>query len=148
MASNAGVSVLVVDDNPATRYATSHVLRAAGYRVVTAASGLEALDIAGRSAPDVIVLDINLPDIDGYQVCRELRARQETRRTPITYLSATFVDDADKILGVDAGADGYLTHPVEAPVLVATVRALLRGAAPRMRHRRARSVSRRSSTAP
>lgn len=126
MASNTDVSVLVVDDNAATRYATSHVLRSVGYQVVTASSGTEALDVAQRSLPDLIVLDINLPDIDGFQVCRELRARPQTRRTPITYLSATFVDDADKILGVDAGADGYLTHPVEAPVLIATVRALLR----------------------
>jgi PAS domain S-box-containing protein len=126
MSSETDVSVLVVDDNAATRYATSHVLRSVGYDVVTASSGSEALDVAQQSPPDLIVLDINLPDIDGFQVCRELRARPETRRTPITYLSATFVDDADKILGVDAGADGYLTHPVEAPVLIATVRALLR----------------------
>jgi PAS domain S-box-containing protein len=126
MSSNTDVSVLVVDDNAATRYATSHVLRSVGYQVVTASSGSEALDIAWQAPPDLIVLDINLPDIDGFQVCRELRARPETRRTPITYLSATFVDDADKIIGVDAGADGYLTHPVEAPVLIATVRALLR----------------------
>jgi len=126
MSDNNDVTVLVVDDNAATRYATSHVLKAVGYVVMTAASGYEALDIAEREHPDVIVLDINLPDIDGFQVCRQLRARPETRRTPITYLSATFVDDADKILGVDAGADGYLTHPVEAPVLIATVRALLR----------------------
>ena len=126
MSSETDVSVLVVDDNAATRYATSHVLRSVGYDVVTASSGSEALDVAQQSPPDLIVLDINLPDIDGFQVCRELRARPATRRTPITYLSATFVDDADKILVVDAGADGYLTHPVEAPVLIATVRALLR----------------------
>ena len=126
MSGNREVSVLVVDDNAATRYATSHVLKSVGYSVVTAASGYEALDTAERERPDLIVLDINLPDIDGFQVCRQLRARPETRRTPITYLSATFVDDADKILGVDAGADGYLTHPVEPPVLIGTVRALLR----------------------
>ena len=126
MSANPDVSVLVVDDNAATRYTTSHVLKSVGYDVMTAASGYEALETAQRERPDLIVLDINLPDIDGFQVCRQLRARPETRRTPITYLSATFVDDSDKILGVDAGADGYLTHPVEPPVLIATVRALLR----------------------
>ena len=126
MSGSREAAVLVVDDNAATRYTTSHVLKSVGYAVVTAASGYEALDTAERMHPDVIVLDINLPDIDGFQVCRQLRARPETRRTPITYLSATFIDDADKILGVDAGADGYLTHPVEPPVLIATVRALLR----------------------
>ena len=126
MPSDRDVSLLVVDDNAATRYATSHVLKSVGYMVMTAATGYEALETAERVRPDLIVLDINLPDIDGFEVCRQLRARPETRRTPITYLSATFVDDADKILGVDAGADGYLTHPVEAPVLIGTVRALLR----------------------
>lgn len=118
--------LLVVDDNAATRYSTSHVLRAAGYEVLNAGSGLEAIETAIRSLPSLVVLDINLPDIDGFQVCRELRGRPETRRIPIMYLSATFVDDTDKIQGLDAGADGYLTHPVEPPVLIATVRALLR----------------------
>lgn len=126
MANRADTSVLVVDDNPATRYATSRVLRAAGHSVLTAASGLEAIAIAVGERPDVVVLDINLPDIDGFRVCRELRSRPETRDTPVVYLSATFVDDFDKVQGLNAGADGYLTHPVEPPVLVSTVAAFLR----------------------
>ena len=77
-------------------------------------------------APNLIVLDINLPDIDGFQVCRELRSRPQTRQIPVIYLSATFVDDIDKVQAVNAGADGYLTHPVEPPVLIATVNAFLR----------------------
>ncbi len=75
MSGNREASVLVVDDNAATRYATSHVLESVGFSVVTAASGYEALDLAQRDRPDLIVLDINLPDIDGFQVCRQLRAR-------------------------------------------------------------------------
>jgi PAS domain S-box-containing protein len=118
--------LLVVDDNAATRYSTSRILKAAGYEVVSATSGQEALDAARQAMPQLVVLDINLPDMDGFTVCRELRARPETQRTPIIYLSATFVDDQDKIHGIDVGADGYLTHPVEAPVLVSTVSALLR----------------------
>ncbi len=123
--ADRSATVLVVDDNTATRYSTSRVLRGAGLRVVEAVTGREAIDKA-MDGPDLIVLDINLPDIDGFQVCRELRARPQTRRTPVIYLSATFVDDVDKVHGVDAGADGYLTHPVEPPVLIATVRAFLR----------------------
>lgn len=126
MSIRAETSVLVVDDNPATRYATSRVLRAAGHAVLTAATGLEAIAIAVAERPDVVVLDINLPDIDGFRVCRELRSRPETRDIPVIYLSATFVDDLDKVQGLNAGADGYLTHPVEPPVLVSTIGAFLR----------------------
>ena len=121
--------ILVVDDNLATQYATSHVLRAAGYRVTTAGTGADALRAVADELPELVVLDINLPDIDGFDICRQLRADVSTQRLPIVYLSATFVDDVDKAHGIDAGADGYLTHPVEAPVLVATVKALLRARA-------------------
>ncbi len=124
-AADRPATVLVVDDNAPTRYTTSHVLRGAGLIVVEAATGREAIDRA-MEGPDLVVLDINLPDIDGFEVCRELRARPETRHLPVIYLSATFVDDVDKVHGVNAGADGYLTHPVEPPVLIATVRAFLR----------------------
>lgn len=118
--------IIVVDDNAATQYSTSRILRAAGYSVSAVGTGGDALDRAREQAADLIVLDINLPDIDGFEVCRQLRASAATRRTPVVYLSATFVDDIDKAHGVDAGADGYLTHPVESPVLLSTVRALLR----------------------
>lgn len=126
MDAERGELVVVVDDNPATQYSTGRVLRSAGFHVETASTGREALDQARRLRPELIVLDINLPDIDGFEVCRILRDDEALRRTPVVYLSATFVDDIDKAQGVDAGADGYLTHPVEAPVLIGTVRALLR----------------------
>jgi PAS domain S-box-containing protein len=124
--TSARTSALVVDDNAATRYSTGRTLRSAGHAVLSAGSGTEAITVAVQARPDIIVLDINLPDIDGFQVCRELRARTETSDIPIVYLSATFVDDLDKVQGLDAGADGYLTHPVEPPVLISTVNALLR----------------------
>jgi PAS domain S-box-containing protein len=121
-----GVSrVLVVDDNPAKRYAIARLLRAAGFVVSEAGSGQEALAVANDGA-DAIVLDVNLPDLDGYEVCRILREREGTARTPIIHLSATFTESGDKVYGLESGADGYLTHPVEPPVLVATVRAFIR----------------------
>ena len=125
MAFDRSASILVVDDNPATRYSTSRVLRGAGFNVAEASTGQEAL-AAAADGIDLVVLDVNLPDIDGFQVCREIRANPATARTPVVHLSATFVNDADKVEGLDAGADGYITHPVEPPVLIATVKAFLR----------------------
>jgi len=125
MPADTPVTILVVDDNPASRYATSRILRSAGFTVLEAATGGEALTLAPQGA-DLVVLDVNLPDIDGFQVCRELRSKDETARIPVIHLSATFVQDVHKVRGLDAGADGYLTHPVEPPVLIATVNAFLR----------------------
>jgi PAS domain S-box-containing protein len=125
MPTSAPARILVVDDNPPTRYSTSRVLRQAGFDVVEAGTGREAI---ARSAgdPDLIILDVNLPDIDGFEVCRTIRSTPRTARTPVIHLSATFVNDLYKVRGLEAGADGYLTHPVEPPVLIATVNAFLR----------------------
>jgi PAS domain S-box-containing protein len=119
-------SILVVDDNAPTRYSTSRVLRNEGFTVMEAGTGQDALYLASTQPVDLVVLDVNLPDIDGFEVCRQLRASPRTVRTPVIHLSATFVNDVDKVQGLDAGADGYITHPVEPPVLVATVNAFLR----------------------
>lgn len=117
--------VLVVDDNPATRYSTSHILRAAGFHISEAATGTEALQFVEQGV-DLVVLDVNLPDIDGFEVCRRIRANSAFRGLPVVHLSATFVNDVDKVQGLDSGASGYLVHPVEPPVLIATVSAFLR----------------------
>jgi PAS domain S-box-containing protein len=116
--------IVVVDDNPASLYSTSRILRAAGFEVVEATTGAEALAAAEQDI-GLIVLDINLPDIDGLEVCRRLRARSNTAYLPIVHLTATFVAHNDMEHGLWAGGDSYLTHPVDPPVLIATVRALL-----------------------
>jgi PAS domain S-box-containing protein len=116
--------ILVVDDHEASRYGTVRMLRAAGFETIEAATGGEALRLATANV-DLIVLDVNLPDIDGFEVCRQLRTRRETAYLPVTYLSATFVNSTDIEHGLLAGADSYLTHPADPLVLTATVRALL-----------------------
>jgi DNA-binding response OmpR family regulator len=117
--------VLVVDDDPVSRYTTLRWLQSAGFRTREAASGAEGLKQAdgGISA---MILDVHLPDIDGFELCRILRSQSATARLPVLHLSAAHVSDEDKVKGLDAGADSYLTHPVEPAVLVASVQALVR----------------------
>jgi len=125
MSSNS-FKILVVDDNPAGRYATAHVLRRVGWEVEEAATGNAALDLLKHTPVDLVILDVNLPDIDGFEVCQRIRSMEGLIRLPVVHLSATFVRAADKVQGLESGADGYLVHPVEPPVLIATVRAFLR----------------------
>src|SRR5215212_3463072 len=119
----AKAKILVVDDHHASRYATARILRAAGFETIEAETGGEALALAEKNV-DLIVLDVNLPDMDGFEVCRRLRSRRETAYMPITYLSATFTSSSDMAHGLLAGADSYLAHPADPTVLTATIRTL------------------------
>lgn len=117
--------LLVVNDDEIGRYATVRALEAAGFRVVEASTGEQALDLA-QSLPDLILLDVKLPDLDGFEVCRRLKADRQTAVIPVLHLSATFLDPDSQVAGLESGADGYLTYPLEPPVLIATIRAHLR----------------------
>ena len=118
--------ILNVDDYEASRYARSEMLRRAGFEVVQAVTGAEALRVAAESRPVLILLDVNLPDMNGFEVCRRLRAEQATLTVPIVHISATFVSDKAQDLAYEGGADSYLTDPVEPAVLLATIHSLLR----------------------
>jgi len=118
-------TVLVVDDNPATRYSTARIVRAAGFLTQEAATGTDAVVMASQGV-SAVVLDVHLPDIDGFEVCRQLRSDVATALLPVIHLSAAFVENADKVAGLNAGADAYLVHPVEPAVLIATMQALIR----------------------
>lgn len=117
--------ILVVDDNDAIRYAIVRTLRGGGYDVLEAKTGSEALELANQK-PDLVALDIQLPDIDGYQVCQKLRAQPQTSRIPVLQISANFVHPEHKIKALEGGADAYLAEPISRDELLATVKALLR----------------------
>jgi two-component system NtrC family sensor kinase len=119
------ITVLVVDDRDANRYTTVHALTRAGYSVVEAATGKEALELA-KNLPTVIVLDVKLPDILGYEVCRRIKANSRTKHIPILQLSAAFLTNESKLYALESGADAYLIQPADPMVLVATVRSLVR----------------------
>ncbi|MDF1505335.1 ATP-binding protein [Roseisolibacter sp. H3M3-2] len=123
-------TVLVVDDTEANRFAVSRMLEVAGFRVREAATGRDALARAAEpgSRPDLVLLDVRLPDLLGFEVARRLKADPDTAHIPVLHLSASFTSPEAAAEGLDAGAEGYLTHPVDPRVLVATVRAILRGA--------------------
>jgi len=117
--------ILVVDDNEGTRYALARTLRRSGFEVWEAATGAEALQLAGNN-PSLITLDVRLPDILGFEVCRRLKADPATASIPILQTSASFVQSSDRTQGLQGGADGYLVQPIDPDELVATVQALLR----------------------
>lgn len=118
-------TILNVNDDEPNRYAISHMLRRAGFKITEAITGAEALHLAAAN-PDLILLDIQLPDLDGFEVCRRLKADAATAAIPILHLSASFNRWEDRVHGLDAGADGYLTVPIQPAELVATVRTHLR----------------------
>lgn len=118
-------TILTVDDNDALRYSLTRTLRGEGYNVIEARNGIEALKYADLF-PDLITLDLNLPDLDGYEVCRRLKANPQTAHIPILHISATFVEPEHRVRGLDGGADAFLAEPVSGAELVATVGALLR----------------------
>jgi two-component system CheB/CheR fusion protein len=126
MAGLPAVTVLHVNDEESRRYLVGMRLRHAGFDVVEAESGVGALRLARDANPDVILLDIRLPDHDGLEVCRRLKADPATRAIPVVLTSAYLRDDRDRVVGLDSGAEAYLAEPVAPPVLVATLRALVR----------------------
>jgi two-component system, OmpR family, KDP operon response regulator KdpE len=114
--------ILIVDDEPSLLATMAPLLRSRGYEVTTASSGRAALDAVAREKPDLIVLDLGLPDLDGIDVCRAIR---EQSMTAIVVLSARGAE-ADKVRALDTGADDYVTKPFGAEELTARIRAALR----------------------
>jgi signal transduction histidine kinase len=126
MAAVEKSNLLVVDDNEVSRYSRCRILRQAGFDVVEAASGSETLRAVETTKPRLVLLDVNLPDINGWEVCRRIKADPATASVLVLQISATYVQQSDTVRALEGGADACLTEPVEPGVLLATVRALLR----------------------
>jgi signal transduction histidine kinase len=116
--------ILNVDDTESIRYAKTRALSRAGYQVIEAGTGYDALDLVRDRQPALVLLDVKLPDISGLEVCRILKASYPS--VLVLQISASFVRASDRIAGLEGGADSYLTQPVAAEELIASVRALLR----------------------
>ena len=124
--NNSDALILNVDDSDGARYAKSRILTRAGFKVIEASNGGDALLRARQDRPNLILLDVKLPDINGLEVCRQLKGGAETNTILVLQTSASCIGTADKIRALDGGADNYLVEPIEADELIANVRALLR----------------------
>ncbi|WP_030904034.1 fused response regulator/phosphatase [Streptosporangium amethystogenes] len=123
---SSGATVLVVDDTPTKLYILSSWLRRSGHQVVQATGGLEALTKVRELQPDLVVLDVRLPDISGYEVCEQIKADAATSSIPVIQISGAAITPADRAHGLERGADAYLAEPVEPDEFAATVEATLR----------------------
>jgi two-component system phosphate regulon response regulator PhoB len=117
--------VLIVDDDPDIQRLVSYNLSQAGFQVTTAVSGRLALDSVQKHPPDLIILDVMLPDIDGLEVCRSLRQRDNSRRIPVIMLTAR-TEEIDRVVGFEVGADDYVMKPFSPRELVLRVKSIFR----------------------
>ncbi|MFD1061540.1 response regulator transcription factor [Scardovia wiggsiae] len=123
MANNPEATIVVVDDEPSIRELVSTSLHFSGFDVKTASNGTEAIDVITQTDPDLVVLDVMLPDIDGFTVTR--RIRQQGVEAPVLFLTARD-DTQDKVMGLTVGGDDYVTKPFSLEEVVARIRAILR----------------------
>ncbi|HTB05622.1 MAG TPA: response regulator, partial [Bacteroidia bacterium] len=119
------IKILLVDDEPDALEFLSYNLKKGGYKVFTASDGKSSIDIARRELPNLIVLDVMMPGMDGIEVCKELRVLPETKKTLIVFFTARN-EDYSQIAGLDAGADDYIPKPVAPRVLMSRISAVLR----------------------
>lgn len=120
------IRLLIVDDNEATRYALRRRMERHGFVVSEAGNGTDGLELIAAQVPDALILDVNLPDMSGFDIVRVLRSEPRTALLPVVHVSAASMQSADIVTGLEAGADAYLVHPVDPDVLLATIRTLLR----------------------
>jgi CheY-like chemotaxis protein len=113
--------ILIVDDYAGALYLRSRILSEAGYEVLEATTGEEALRLARANRPSLVLLDVNLPDISGTEVCRQLKADPATSGIPVIQITGAWMSDAARQRGMESGADAYLTEPVDDVTLLRNV---------------------------
>ena|SRR5690349_19490184 len=113
--------VLIVDDYPGARYLRSRILSDAGYEVLEASTGTEAIQIATTAKPALILLDVNLPDISGVDVCAQLKRDPDTSAIPIIQITGAWISEEARQQGLASGANAYMIEPVEAVALLKAV---------------------------
>jgi two-component system, OmpR family, alkaline phosphatase synthesis response regulator PhoP len=128
-----GIKILLVDDEPDILEILRYNLKKEGYEVFVASNGMEALEVAKRELPQLIVLDVMMPEMDGIETCREIRAHEGLQNVLVTFLSARN-EDYTQIAGFEVGADDFITKPVRPRIFVSRIKALLRrtGAVPEL----------------
>jgi signal transduction histidine kinase len=120
------ITILIVDDDNTSRYLLRKILSEAGYNIIEAACGKEALRLAELEMPNLIILDVNLPDITGYEVSKELKAHHNTKFIPILSISSYYTKNEDWVNGLECGAENYLIKPIDPHVIVAIVKSMLK----------------------
>ena len=118
--------ILIIEDDPSFSRAINHIIEKEGYEVITASNGMTGLRMAKEENPDLLILDVMLPGLDGFEICSRLRQDPPTARLPIIMLSAKG-QEADKTTGLKVGANEYLTKPVDRTLLLEKVTSLLAG---------------------
>lgn len=116
--------VLIIEDDPSFLRAVSHIIEKEGYSVITASNGMTGLRMATESKPDLLILDVMLPGLDGFEICNRLRNEAQTAKLPIIMLSAKG-QETDKTTGLKVGANEYLTKPIDRALLLEKVTSLL-----------------------
>jgi DNA-binding response OmpR family regulator len=120
------ILILNVDDNDGARHAKTRLLQNAGFQVAEASNGTDALTMVGRLLPRLVLLDVRLPDIDGREVCRQIKANSSTSMVTVIQMSAAFISTQDIASGLESGAEHYITAPYQPDDLVSAVRLALR----------------------
>jgi DNA-binding response OmpR family regulator len=126
MQDTKGTKILIVDDDSISRCILTRVLSNDGYEIIEATNGKEALEKAETEKLNLIILDVNLPDITGYEVCKQLKLNPITEVIPILSISSCYIKNEDWIHGLECGADNYLMKPIDPNVLLAIVNSMLK----------------------
>jgi two-component system alkaline phosphatase synthesis response regulator PhoP len=122
---NSEIKILLVDDEPDILEIVGYNLKSEGYKIFTAKNGIEAIKVAKKEIPHLIILDIMMPEMDGIEACEKIRATKELENVLITFFTARG-EDYSQVAGFDVGADDYITKPIKPKVLVSKIKALLR----------------------